>query len=255
MSTSTLIRPTERPRRPRRPHRPALSTPTPPRPASAGPADLLRRAAAGHADAWAAIVARYTPMLRGRVRRYRLQDADAHDVIQVTWLRLAQNLDRIHTPEHLAGWLAAVASHECLRVLHEATRTVVSRRGRVRRDRPRHGPRAARRGRRDRAEVRATVDRAVATLPPRRRALVLALFADDGRSYARISQDIGIPVGSIGPTRARVLAQLRRQFARRSASRPDGPDLRATQTRLSSDRGGRKRATADDGPDEDGGSR
>ena len=40
----------------------------------------------------------------------------------------------------------------------------------------------------------------------------LALFADDGRSYARISQDIGIPVGSIGPTRARVLAQLRRQL-------------------------------------------
>ena len=72
------------------------------------------------------IVARYTPMLQGRVRRYRLQDADAHDVIQVTWLRLAQNLDRIHTPAHLAGWLAAVASHECLRVLHEAKRTVVT---------------------------------------------------------------------------------------------------------------------------------
>ena len=41
---------------------------------------------------------------------------------------------------------------------------------------------------------------------------MLALFADDGRSYARISQDFGIPVGSIGPTRARVLAQLRRQL-------------------------------------------
>jgi hypothetical protein len=64
-------------------------------------------------------------VLRGRVRRYRLQEADAHDVIQVIWLRLAQNLDRIHTPEHLAGWLAAVASRECLRVLRDTARTVV----------------------------------------------------------------------------------------------------------------------------------
>jgi DNA-directed RNA polymerase specialized sigma24 family protein len=93
---------------------PTTTLPTPTLPTdgaattSLDPADLLRRAAAGHADAWAAIVARYTPVLRGRVRRYRLQDADAHDVIQVTWLRLAQHLDRIHTPEHLAGWLAAV---------------------------------------------------------------------------------------------------------------------------------------------------
>ena len=163
-------------------------------------------------------MARYTPMLRGRVRRYRLQDADAHDVIQVTWLRLAQNLDRIHTPEHLAGWLAAVASHECLRVLHEATRTVVTAEAGYAATDPDTGPEQLAVDAVTRAEVRATVDRAVATLPPRRRALVLALFADDGRSYARISQDIGIPVGSIGPTRARVLAQLRRQLDRRGAA-------------------------------------
>ncbi len=157
-------------------------------------------------------MARYTPMLRGRVRRYRLQDADAHDVIQVTWLRLAQNLDRIHTPAHLAGWLAAVASHECLRVLHEAKRTVVTAEAGYAAADPDTGPEQLAVDALTRAEVRATVGRAVATLPPRRRALVLALFADDGRSYARISQDIGIPVGSIGPTRARVLAQLRRQL-------------------------------------------
>ena len=212
MSTPTLIRPTETTPSTSTAPPTALSTPTATPPASAGPADLLRRAAAGHADAWAAIVARYTPMLRGRVRRYRLQDADAHDVIQVTWLRLAQNLDRIHTPEHLAGWLAAVASHECLRVLHEAKRTVVTAEAGYAAADPDTGPEQLAVDALTRAEVRATVGRAVATLPPRRRALVLALFADDGRSYARISQDIGIPVGSIGPTRARVLAQLRRQL-------------------------------------------
>jgi RNA polymerase sigma factor (sigma-70 family) len=205
MATPTLIRPTET-----TPSTSPTSTDIPPAPPA--PADLLRRAAAGHADAWAAIVARYTPMLRGRVRRYRLQDADAHDVIQVTWLRLAQNLGRIHTPAHLAGWLAAVASHECLRVLHEAKRTVVTAEAGYAVADPGTGPEQLAVDALTRAEVRATVGRAVATLPPRRRALVLALFADDGRSYARISKEIGIPVGSIGPTRARVLAQLRRQL-------------------------------------------
>ena len=181
---------------------------------SLDPADRLRRAAAGHADAWAAIVARYTPVLRGRVRRYRLQDADAHDVIQVTWLRLAQHLDRIHTPEHLAGWLAAVASRECLRVLRDRARTVVI---------PDVGPVDAGPGpeqlvvdEMDRAELRAAVAEALATLPPRRRELLAALFADDGRSYARIAREVGIPVGSIGPTRARALAHLRRLVERRT---------------------------------------
>lgn len=178
--------------------------------APADPADLLRRAAAGHADAWATIVARHTPMLRGRVRRYRLQDADAHDVIQVTWLQLAQHLGRIHTPEHLAGWLAAVASRECLRVLKDAARTVVVADVAPVVTDP--GPEQVVVDALVRAELRAAVGGALATLPPKRRELLLALFADDGRSYARISEDVGIPVGSIGPTRARVLAQLRRQL-------------------------------------------
>ena len=216
MATPTLIRPAQ----PTPSTLPTPSTSTaPPAPTSPtstdippAPADLLRRAAEGHADAWAAIVARYTPMLRGRVRRYRLQDADAHDVIQVTWLRLAQNLGRIHTPAHLAGWLAAVASHECLRMLHEAKRTVVTAEAGYAAADPGTGPEQLAVDALTRAEVHAAVGRAVATLPPRRRALLQALFADDGRSYARISQDFGIPVGSIGPTRARVLAQLRRQL-------------------------------------------
>jgi RNA polymerase sigma factor (sigma-70 family) len=180
----------------------------------ADPTDLLRRAAAGQTDAWATIGARYTPMLRGRVRRYRLQDADVHDVVQVVWLRLAQNLDRIHTPAHLAGWLAAVASRECLRVLHEATRTVVSEEAGHAATDPESGPEQLAVDNVARAELHAAVDRAVATLPPRRRALLQALFAGDGRSYARISREIGIPLGSIGPTRARMLAQLRRQLDR-----------------------------------------
>ncbi len=66
-----------------------------------------------------------------------------------------------------------------------------------------------------RAEQRAAVAEALAALPPRRRALLLALFADERRSYARIAGEVGIPLGSVGPTRIRALAQLRRLLERR----------------------------------------
>lgn len=176
--------------------------------------DLLRRAAAGHADAWSTIVTRYTPLLLARVRRYRLQEADAHDVIQVTWLRLAEHADRIHTPEHLAGWLAAVVSRECLRVLREARRTtpVADAAGNV--ADPDEGPEQVAVAATARAQQHAAVAAALQTLSPRRQDLLRALFADDGRSYARIARDVGIPIGSIGPTRARALAQLRRVLER-----------------------------------------
>lgn len=193
-------------------------------PGPAGPApagtvtELLHRAAAGHADAWSTIVTRYTPLLWSRVRRYRLQEADAHDVIQVTWMRLSENLDRIHTPEHLAGWLAAVVGRECLRVLREARRAVPVADALSAAAAGDDGPEQVAVDDLTRAQQHAVVTAALATLSPRRRRLLLALFADDGRSYARIAHDAGIPIGSIGPTRARALAQLRRQLERSGAA-------------------------------------
>lgn len=181
------------------------------------PADLVRRAAAGQTDAWTALVARYTPLLAARVRRYRLQDADAHDVMQVTWLRLSENLDRIHTPDHLAGWLAAVAGRECLRVLRQATRAVPVADAAATSPDPAAGPEQVALDRLARVQQREAVSAALATLSPHRRALLLALFADDGRTYAGIARDAGIPIGSIGPTRRRALTQLRGLLERSGA--------------------------------------
>ncbi len=169
---------------------------------------LLRRVADGRPGAWAELVVRYTPLLRSRAASYRLQEADALDVMQVTWVRLAENIGRIHTPEHLGGWLATVVSRECQRVVRERRRLVptegVGETGVCHRPGPEQhvvdGDLAGR--------VRA----AVAALPPRRRDLVLALFADERRPYARIARDLGLPVGSLGPTRARTLNELRRML-------------------------------------------
>lgn len=179
-------------------------------------ADLLVRVASGRPGAWAELVRTYQPLLRSRVHRYRLQEADAHDVVQTTWLRLAQNLDRIHTPEHLAGWLATVVSRECLRVLRGESRTVAVADTRLA-SRPdvEPGPEDVALDADTARDLRSAID----TLPPQRRSLVRALFADDDRPYAEIAADLGMPIGSIGPTRARTLRELRRVLEQRGVDR------------------------------------
>ncbi|GAA3217840.1 sigma-70 family RNA polymerase sigma factor [Pseudonocardia petroleophila] len=173
------------------------------------PADLLRRVAAGCPGAWEDLIRRYGSLVRARTTAYRLQEADAHDVAQTTWLRLAENLDRIHTPGHLAGWLAAVAAHECQRVARDRTRVVVSDDAALPAPEWESGPEQAAVD----GDVRRAVAGAIAGLPPRRRALLAALFAEDRRPYAQIAHDLGVPVGSLGPTRARLLRVLRRTLA------------------------------------------
>ena len=112
-------------------------------------------------------------------------------------------------------------SRECLRILHDKRRTAVTAEPACATVDPGTGPEQRAVDTLTRAEAQAALARAVATLSPRRRALLQALFADDGRSYAQISREIGIPVGSIGPTRARVLDQLRRELGREAALRAD----------------------------------
>lgn len=182
---------------------------------SADPADLLSRVAAGRSNAWAELVQTYTPLLRARVRRYQLQDADAFDVMQTTWVRLSENLDRIHTPQHLAGWLATVVSRECLRVLRMQSRTVLGDEFGL--DQADEGQDPEQRAV-DSADAR-ELHTAIADLPPQRQALLAALFAGDGKSYAEIAHDLDIPVGSLGPTRARTLRELRRLLERRGVTR------------------------------------
>lgn len=169
------------------------------------PADLLAAVAAGRPGAWAELITRYTPLLRARTARYRLQEADAHDAVQITWLRLAENVHRIHTPAHLGGWLATVVARECQRIGRERGRLVpVEDAG--------EDDAATAPGPEERAldaDTAGRVRAAVAALPPRRRALVEALFAGDGRGYAQIAADLGMPIGSLGPTRARTLRELR----------------------------------------------
>ena len=172
--------------------------------------ELLQRACDRDPRAWEEIVQRYRSVVVSKVRCFALQDADALDAVQMTWLRLAENCHRIQLPEQLAGWLATTASRECLRILrHQAQHTAAPPSWVVQRVAdPSVGP--------EQHAVDADTARLlwslVATLSPRRQLLLRELFVDNPRPYAEVSRETGIPAGGIGPTRARALTQLRRKL-------------------------------------------
>jgi RNA polymerase sigma factor (sigma-70 family) len=170
--------------------------------------ELVRRAAAGDESAWVVLVDRYTPMLWAITRGYRLPAADAADVTQVAWLRLTQHLHTLRQPEHVAGWLATTVRRESLAVIR-----------RTRREEPREleddkfpapedpaGGADERLLRRERDRI---VQQAMQKLPSRQRMLLELLSADPPPNYKDISDATGVPIGSIGPTRARALRRLR----------------------------------------------
>jgi RNA polymerase sigma factor (sigma-70 family) len=176
-------------------------------------AALVRAAREGDHDAWDAIVDRFLPLVEAIIRRHRLGDADGDDVSQTVWLRLVEHLGNLREPDALPGWIRTTTRHECLRVL--------AARGRVRPVDPQDGPGLdmAEPAVADEhllaAERRQLLRDALAELPAARRELLLLLLADPPLGYEAISERLGIPIGSIGPTRARALEQLRRTRALR----------------------------------------
>jgi RNA polymerase sigma factor (sigma-70 family) len=167
---------------------------------------LLVRAAAGSDDAWTQLVQRFTPRLRAIARAHRLGAHDVEDVVQTTWLELLKYIGRLREPEKIGGWLHATARHASVRVATAARRDAslddVF-------EEPSVPPEAD--ARLEAAERKAALADALRALPEQHRRLVEMLFADREPSYADISATLDIPIGSIGPTRARCLERLRRQ--------------------------------------------
>lgn len=169
-------------------------------------ADLVHAAHRGDRRAWEQLVDRHVSLIWAIARQFRLDDSDAADVTQTTWLRLLENLDRLTDPERVGAWLATTARRECLRTIARRKRVVVTEDVFLDRQDPGQPDVAAHLlVEEQRHEVRA----ALQTLPPRWRSLLELLSADPPIPYADIAAKLGIPVGSIGPTRARSLDRLR----------------------------------------------
>jgi RNA polymerase sigma factor (sigma-70 family) len=191
---------------------------------SSAVADLLPRLSNGDPTAWEEIVRRYGRLVTATVRSFRLQNADALDAVQMTWLRLGENALRIQSPERLPGWLATTARRECLHILRQAKRAS----GPIDVADPSMDPER----RAIDADTARTLWNLVDELPPRQRTLLRALFTDQPRPYTEVSRTTGIPAGAIGPTRARALAKLRCSLEQRQPTgwMPRKQDARPAHT-------------------------
>jgi RNA polymerase sigma factor (sigma-70 family) len=175
--------------------------------------DLVMRARDGDQQAWDAIVERYSSLVWGICRRYRLARSDAEDAGQAVWLQLMDHIGQIRDPAALPGWLATTTRRECGRIVCTARRTCPPG-GHVLDAEDIPDERAAPAD--DellRAERHAALREALADLPPTWQRLIALLAEDPPLPYVEISARLGIPAGSIGPTRGRCLAKLRRHPA------------------------------------------
>jgi RNA polymerase sigma factor (sigma-70 family) len=172
--------------------------------------ELVQSARAGDGAAWNAIVDEYASVVWSVIRGFRLAEPAALDAAQTTWLRLIEHLDAIKNPACVPGWLKTTARRTCLEQLRESSRefavdpyddhrlhrAVASDQDSPEHDLLRH------------EDVR-LVRAALATLEERDQVLLTLLTAPERISYHEIGARLGIPIGSIGPTRGRALARLR----------------------------------------------
>lgn len=179
---------------------------------------LVRAAAAGDAAAWTAIVERFSGLVWAVTRGHRLGPDDAADAFQTTWLRLAEHLDRIAHPERVGAWLATTARRESLRIARASTRfipaddTTLHQLGHVDEYSPEQALLDSEQAMLDSERAR-QLWRAFRKLSIRCQTLLRVLMATPPPSYAEVAAALDMPVGSIGPTRARCLDGLRRRLA------------------------------------------
>ena len=179
---------------------------------------LVRGAADGDETAWRGLVTRFSGLVWAVARAHRLTHADAADVYQTTWLRLAEHIGRIEHPERIGAWLATAARRECLQSLRSAAKVALT--DDMDRldltpavgDPTEEAVLAAETEREDAARA-AAMWRAFGRLSGRCRELLRILMATPPPSYAEVAAALGLPLGSIGPTRARCLQRLREEMA------------------------------------------
>jgi RNA polymerase sigma factor (sigma-70 family) len=169
--------------------------------------DLVVRAKDGDGSAWNDLVRRYAPLVWAICRRFGLGEADCADVTQGVWLGLVEALPQLREPAALPGWLATTTRRECLRIAKLAR----NRQSRERTDvgDVADGDLPGVDHRLLVEELNAVLRTAFAQLEPHCQQLLVLLMQTPQVPYAEISARLGMPQGSIGPTRSRCLAKLR----------------------------------------------
>ena len=182
--------------------------------------ELLQRCRAGDSQAWQLVVRRYGRLVHSVPVRYGLSHGEVEDVGQEVFLALAQQLERIEEPERLGGWLLTTARRICWRTMQRRRQEQPDALADIAESEILVGTLVGPTNVPSYSDLVAGWDRqdalqeGLAHLGTRCRELLTMIFLDAGEpSYDEISVQLGMPKGSIGPTRNRCLAQLREILA------------------------------------------
>jgi RNA polymerase sigma factor (sigma-70 family) len=166
----------------------------------------LRAHRDGDRDAMARLVRRATPLLWHVARGYRLDTGTAEDIVQNALLALVRHGDSITEPHAVLRWLIVTTRREAIRAAQAKDRTeLVEDPGATLVAPESEGPEPSVLA----DAVHKVLWRNVSRLPVRCQRLLRAIAFAERPDYAALSQALGMPVGSIGPTRGRCLAKLR----------------------------------------------
>lgn len=176
---------------------------------------LVRACQRGDAAAWEMLVNRYQRLIYAIPRRAGLDDDQCADVFQRTFAILVEHLDRIEQPERVRAWLVTTARRETQRFYQKANRTQPlpgessDAEGEIATELPDPSPLPD--------ELAAVLEEqhlvrvALAKLDTRcRQLLTLLFYQSEPMPYDQVAAIVGVPLGSIGPTRARCLQKLGR---------------------------------------------
>jgi RNA polymerase sigma factor (sigma-70 family) len=170
---------------------------------------LLRRYRDGDEDSLGDLIALLTPILWHTVRAQRLDRDAAEDVLQTTWLALVRSTSTIAEPNAVLQWLLVTARREAWRVVRHADRVEARE---LDPDELTTTPDLVPDQVLDRADQRRLWQH-VQELPERCRRLLRVIAFADRPDYASVAEWLGMPIGSVGPTRGRCLAKLRAQLS------------------------------------------
>lgn len=174
--------------------------------------ELIEAVRASRPGAWEQLVARFQRLVLAVPVELGMPAEDCEEVFQATWVSLYQQIPSLRRPGSLAAWILTTAQRQAWRIQRRRSRE----RSLSAADRP--PPEAPPDPLEQSLELerRELVHAALAELDPRCRTLLSRLFLSaEPPSYARLAEELGLPLGSLGPTRTRCLAELARRLARR----------------------------------------
>lgn len=178
------------------------------------PAQLIAACRRQDPLAWNELVTRYERLVYTVPLRYGLTKAEADDVFQSVWLALLHHLPALEQPERVSAWLVTTARRACWDRRRGAD---YEKEAGVAVDSLTAVPWEEEGTNEEmivQYERQTAVRQALTRLEERCRQLLSALYYAIGKpDYAAIARRLNIPVGSIGPTRARCLEKLRREMA------------------------------------------